>query len=66
MAIVGELGPSLLHPGQTALMYGCAIAMGLGLVTVYLMPLAMLPDVIDLDELRHGQRREGLFYSLMM
>jgi glycoside/pentoside/hexuronide:cation symporter, GPH family len=66
MAIVGELGLSLLHPGQTGLMYGCAIGIGLGLSTVYLMPLAMLPDVIDLDELRHGQRREGLFYSLMM
>jgi GPH family glycoside/pentoside/hexuronide:cation symporter len=66
LVIIGELGLSLLHPGQTALMYGCAIAIGLGVATVYLMPLAMLPDVIDLDELRHGQRREGLFYSLMM
>lgn len=66
MAIVSELGLSLLHPGQVGLMYGCAIGIGLGLATVYLMPLAMLPDVIDLDELRHGQRREGLFYSLMM
>jgi GPH family glycoside/pentoside/hexuronide:cation symporter len=65
-AILGELGLSLLHPGQTGLMYGCAVGIGLGLATVYLMPLAMLPDVIDLDDLRHGQRREGLFYSLMM
>jgi GPH family glycoside/pentoside/hexuronide:cation symporter len=66
LAILGELGLSLLRTGQTGLMYGCALAIGLGLATVYLMPLAMLPDVIDLDELRHGQRREGLFYSLMM
>ena len=25
----------------------------------------MLPDVIELDELETGQRREGLFYSFM-
>lgn len=66
IAIVSEMGLSLLHPGQLGPMYGCAIGIGLGLSTVYLIPLAMLPDVIDLDELRHGQRREGLFYSLML
>jgi glycoside/pentoside/hexuronide:cation symporter, GPH family len=26
----------------------------------------MLPDVIELDELRTGQRREGIFYSFMV
>lgn len=28
--------------------------------------LAMLPDVIELDELRTGQRREGIFYAFMV
>lgn len=64
--VVSQLGLSLLQPGQVGLMYGCAIGIGLGLSTVYLIPFSMLPDVIDLDELRHGYRREGLFYSLMM
>lgn len=26
----------------------------------------MLPDVIDLDELNSGQRREGIFYAFMV
>lgn len=26
----------------------------------------MVPDTIELDELENGQRREGLFYSLMV
>lgn len=66
-ALVGsQIGLSLLHSGQIGLMYGCAIGIGIGLSTVYLVPWAMLPDVIDLDELRNGQRREGLFYSLLM
>lgn len=64
--IGGQLGLSLLHSGQIGLMYGCAIGIGIGLSTIYLVPWAMLPDVIDLDELRNGQRREGLFYSLLM
>jgi GPH family glycoside/pentoside/hexuronide:cation symporter len=64
--VVSQISLSLLQPGQVEWMYLCAIGIGLGLSTVYLIPFAMLPDVIDLDELRHGYRREGLFYSLMM
>jgi GPH family glycoside/pentoside/hexuronide:cation symporter len=64
--VVSQIGLSLLQPGQVGWMYICAIGIGLGLSTVYLIPFSMLPDVIDLDELRHGYRREGLFYSLMM
>ena len=26
----------------------------------------MIPDVIELDELQTGQRREGVFYGLMV
>ena len=29
------------------------------------MPWSLLPDVIDLDELNTGRRREGTFYSFM-
>lgn len=32
----------------------------------HLIPWSMLPDVVDLDELRTGQRREGIFYSFMI
>ncbi|MEA5448051.1 MFS transporter [Leptolyngbya sp. CCNP1308] len=66
VAMGGQISLSLLSPDQVGLMYGCAIAIGIGLSTVYLIPFSMLPDVIDLDELRYGHRREGLFYALMM
>lgn len=36
---------------------------GLGLSNMLLMPWSMLPDVMELDEIRCGHRREGLFYS---
>ncbi len=35
-----------------------------GLAAVTLFPWAMLPDVIEFDELASGRRREGLFYAL--
>jgi glycoside/pentoside/hexuronide:cation symporter, GPH family len=64
--IVGQGGLFLLKPGQTSLMYVFAVLAGIGVSTAYLIPWSMLPDVIELDELRTGQRREGIFYSLMV
>jgi GPH family glycoside/pentoside/hexuronide:cation symporter len=39
---------------------------GVGVATAYLVPWAMLPDVIELDELRTGRRREGAFYGFFV
>jgi GPH family glycoside/pentoside/hexuronide:cation symporter len=54
----------LLQPGQIGLAFACAIFSGLGIATVYVVPWAMLPDIIEHDELNTGQRREGSFYAL--
>jgi len=64
--IIGQLGLFSLQPGQTTQMYIFAFLAGLGVSTAYLIPWSMLPDVIELDELRTGQRREGIFYSFMV
>ncbi len=39
---------------------------GVGVATAYLVPWAMLPDVIELDELQTGRRREGAFYGFFV
>lgn len=39
---------------------------GVGVATAYLVPWAMLPDVIELDELETGKRREGAFYGFFV
>ncbi len=39
---------------------------GVGVATAYLVPWSMLPDVIELDELETGVRREGAFYGLFV
>ena len=47
-------------------MYFLAILAGFGVSTAYLIPWSMMPDVIELDELKTGQRREGIFYGFMV
>lgn len=66
IAWMGLLGLSWLQPGQWVWMYGLAIAVGLGLAPFYLVPLAMLPDVIDYDTAQTGLRREGLYFSFLV
>ncbi len=39
---------------------------GVGVAAAYLVPWAILPDVIELDELQTGRRREGAFYGLFV
>ncbi|NEO98442.1 MAG: MFS transporter [Symploca sp. SIO2E9] len=64
--IIAQVGLFLLQPGQTNLMYGLAILAGFGVSVAYLIPWSMVPDVIELDELNTGQRREGIFYGFMV
>ncbi|MCS7031021.1 MAG: MFS transporter [Gloeomargarita sp. SKYG116] len=64
--IAAQAGLFGLQPGQTALMFTLAVVAGVGVATAYLIPWSMLPDVIEWEEWRTGQRREGIFYSLMV
>ncbi len=56
----------LFLPAATpaSVLFGLGVLAGLGISVTYLIPNAMLPDVIEWDELRTGQRREGLFYGV--
>jgi glycoside/pentoside/hexuronide:cation symporter, GPH family len=64
--MIAELGLFLLKPGQTGLLYALGVVIGMGVSTAYLIPWSMIPDVIELDELKTGKRREGVFYSFMV
>lgn len=64
--IIAQAGLFFLQPGQMGLLIVLALAAGCGVSTAYLIPWSMLPDVIELDELRTGQRREGIFYAFMV
>ncbi|MCC5664365.1 MFS transporter [Nostoc sp. CHAB 5784] len=64
--IIAAAGLFFLKPGQIVLMYVMAVMAGIGVSTAYLIPWSMIPDVIELDELQTGQRREGIFYGFMV
>ncbi len=64
--IVAQAALFLIQPGQISLLYFGAIMAGFGVSVAYLIPWSMIPDVIELDELNTGQRREGIFYSFMV
>ena len=64
--IIAQAALFLIQPGQIGLVYLGAIMAGFGVSVAYLIPWSMIPDVIELDELNTGQRREGIFYSFMV
>ncbi len=64
--IGAQAGLFFLQPGQVVLMYFLAVIAGFGVSTAYLIPWSMMPDVIEIDELTTGQRREGIFYAFMV
>ena len=64
--IIAQAGLFFLHKGQIGWMYFLAVLAGFGVSVAYLIPWSMMPDVIELDELQTGKRREGIFYAFMV
>jgi GPH family glycoside/pentoside/hexuronide:cation symporter len=52
-------------PEMAGLVFVLAALAGLGIATVYVIPWAMIPDIIEDDQLKTGQRREGSYYALV-
>jgi GPH family glycoside/pentoside/hexuronide:cation symporter len=61
--IVVLLGISALRSDQVTLAYILAALSGSGIATTYVIPWAMIPDIIECDQLETGQRREGSYYA---
>ena len=57
------LGLSMVQSDQMILAYVLAALAGAGIATAYVVPWSMIPDIVELDELKTGQRREGSYYA---
>jgi glycoside/pentoside/hexuronide:cation symporter, GPH family len=55
-----------ITPEQAYLIIPLAMIAGAGVAVAYLIPWAMMPDVIEVDEWETGMRREGIFYGFMV
>ncbi len=64
--ILVEIAIFFIPRGNITPLYVLAPLAGVGVAVGYLIPWSMLPDVIELDELETGQRREGLFYGFFV
>ena len=60
------LGLSFVPPEQRALAYVLAVCAGFGIAAAHVIPWSIMPDIIELDELETGHRREGTFYGFMV
>lgn len=59
------LALSFMPPGRVNLVFFLAALAGVGVSAAHAIPLAILPDVIDWDELRRAQRQEAAYYSVI-
>jgi glycoside/pentoside/hexuronide:cation symporter, GPH family len=64
--VVALMGLFFLQPGQSVATFLLAAMAGIGISVGYLVPWSMIPDVVELDELETGQRREGVFYGFFV
>jgi GPH family glycoside/pentoside/hexuronide:cation symporter len=64
--ILVEIAIFFIPRGNITPLYFLAPLAGVGVAVGYLVPWSMLPDVIELDELETGQRREGIFYGFFV
>jgi GPH family glycoside/pentoside/hexuronide:cation symporter len=64
--IVVELALFFIQPHQFNLLVMLAVLAGAGASVAYLIPWSMLPDVVDVDELNTGLRREGVYYGFFV
>jgi GPH family glycoside/pentoside/hexuronide:cation symporter len=63
--VIAQIALFFVQPGQAGFLYLLCVVISFGVATAYVVPWAMLPDVVELDELKTGQRREGIFYAFM-
>ncbi|MBE9100260.1 MFS transporter [Vacuolonema iberomarrocanum] len=64
--VIAQVLTLLLQPGQIGLFCALMILAGSGAAAAYIVPWAMLPDVIDHQDLQSGQRSEGMYYGIMV
>lgn len=64
---IAQFGWLVINPGlpsYTLYVFGAVVGLGFG--CVHVLPYAMVPDVVDMDELNTGRRREGVYTGVLL
>jgi len=64
-ALVQGVGIMALKPGNVILYFILIVLASAGVIGVYMIGWTIIPDVLELDEFKTGQRREGLYYGII-
>jgi GPH family glycoside/pentoside/hexuronide:cation symporter len=56
---------TFLQPGAQVVVFALALLAGFGVAIAQVIPWAIVPDVIDADELATGLRREATYYGVL-
>jgi GPH family glycoside/pentoside/hexuronide:cation symporter len=65
VAMLGILLFASVGPHPTLLLC-CAALTGIGLAAVYMLPWAIVADVVDFSEFRYGERRETATFAMFL
>jgi sugar (glycoside-pentoside-hexuronide) transporter len=62
---VQAVAAMLIAPGMTAFFYAMVVLASGGIIAVTMTGWSLIPDVIEVDEFKTGQRREGLYFGVI-
>jgi sugar (glycoside-pentoside-hexuronide) transporter len=54
-----------VRPGDIIFYYALLFLASGGVVSIYMLGWSMIPDVVEVDEFKTGQRREGLYFGMI-
>ncbi|MBN1534426.1 MAG: MFS transporter [Spirochaetes bacterium] len=64
-AAVQSVAAMLIVPGMDLFFYAMVVLASGGIIAVTMTGWSMIPDVIEVDEFKTGQRREGLYFGVI-
>jgi GPH family glycoside/pentoside/hexuronide:cation symporter len=64
IACVAIVFTFLLPPHPTNLIYVIAFVAGMGFSAQYVFPWSMIPDVVEVDQAKTGERHEGIYFGV--
>ena len=63
--VIQAVGAMLLTPSMTIVFYAMMVVASGGVMSISMTIWAMIPDAVEVDELKFGQRREGLYFGVI-
>lgn len=67
LALIALVGIAIFlfgHQWGINFAFACMVIAGMGLATTYVIPWSIVPDTVEYDYTKTGERREGIYYGI--